>query len=43
MVVCAMKMEVKVTAPFDLAVVELSVAQGDAVEEGSLVATVKKA
>ena len=40
MVVCAMKMEVDVTAPFDCVVEAVEVAVGDAVDEGSLVARV---
>jgi biotin carboxyl carrier protein len=35
-----MKMEVKVVAPFDLAIKSQVVFEGDIVEEGSLVATV---
>ena len=40
MVVCAMKMEVDVTAPFDCVVDAVEVKLGDAVDEGSLVARV---
>ncbi len=43
MIVVAMKMEVKVTAPFDLTVESVEVEKGDKVEEGSLVAKVKRA
>eukprot|EP00946_MAST-07B_sp_MAST-7B-sp1_P004555 g4555.t1 len=43
MIVVAMKMEVKVTAPFDLTVESVEVNKGDKVEEGSLVAKVKRA
>ena len=39
-IVVAMKMEVKVVAPFDLAIKSQVVFEGDIVEEGSLVATV---
>jgi pyruvate carboxylase len=42
MVIVAMKMEVKVTAPFDLKIDSLTVEKGDKVEEGSLVAKVTK-
>ena len=42
MVVCAMKMEVKVTAPYDLTIASIDVETGDRVEEGSLVATAAK-
>jgi pyruvate carboxylase len=42
MIVVAMKMEVKVTAPFDLRIDSFAVEKGSKVEEGSLVATVTK-
>ncbi len=42
MVVVAMKMEVKVTAPYDLILEKLEVSKGDKVDEGSLVARVKR-
>ena len=41
MIIVAMKMEVKVTAPFDLIVESISVNKTDKVEEGSLVAKVR--
>ena len=40
--VSAMKMEVKVTAPFDCTVVGLSVATGTRVVEGALLVLLKK-
>jgi pyruvate carboxylase len=42
MIVVAMKMEVKVTAPFDLRIESVTVDKSDKVEEGSLVAKVTK-
>ena len=42
MIVCAMKMEVKVTAPFDLVVESIEVDPTAKVEEGSLVARVAR-
>merc|ERR1711871_1855713 len=42
-IVVAMKMEVKITAPFDLVVKKLQVKVGSTVEEGSLVGVVEEA
>ena len=42
-IVCAMKMEVKVTAPFDLKVESVECAKGDRTDEGTLLFRVSKA